>query len=165
MAGNDMSSHSNSEHSSLTKSYCIIFRRSAIWYMKYAKLAEHPRRLQHTDETETPRIAQHAPPNSPTPKCKVSIPGSNDLRKTSDQPQSSFCSFLPTEIRLEIYKYVLCERRLHLRYGDGIRRPYICRYPCLLEDVASGWDHYMCWNQNKPPPDNLLPLLQSCRFV
>jgi hypothetical protein len=147
-----MSSHSNLEHSSLTKSYCIIFRRPAIWYMKYAKRAEHPRRLQHTDETETP-------------KCKVSISSSNDLRETSDQPQSSFCSLLPTEIRLEIYKYVLCGRRLHLRYGDGIKRPYICRYPCLLEDVASSWDHYMCWNQNKPPLDNLLPLLQSCRFV
>lgn len=160
-----MSSHSNLEQSSLKKPYRIIFRRPAILFMKYAKRAGHPRRLQHTDETEASFTAQHASPYTPTPKCKVSIPSTIDVRKSSDQPQSSFCSLLPTEIRLEIYEYVLCERRLHLRYGDGIKRPYICRHPCLSEDVASSWDHYMCWNRNKPPLDNLLPLLQSCHFV
>lgn len=160
-----MANHPNLEHSFPTKSYCTIFRRPANWYMKCAKHAEHPMRLQHTDKTETPRTAQQAAPYSATPKCQVSAINSNGLRKTSDQSQSSFCSLLPREIRLEIYKYVLGGRCLHLCYGDGIKRPYLCRYPCILEDVAGGWDHSMCWDQKKPSLDSLLPLLQSCRCV
>lgn len=97
--------------------------------------------------------------------------GATDLRMvTSDQSQSYFFSLLPWELRLQIYEYILGGRLLHLRLEDRyLRREtslqrYLQRYPCVLGNDVSAWDHSSC-RPSGTPMEKFLPLLQSCRLV
>ncbi len=137
--------------------------------MRYVKHTEHPIQSKLTETTHISDVAQRARRLQATPGCQLSVTSHdlsfNHLGKISDQLQSSFCSHLSREIRLKIYKHLLGERRLHVLYGDGVKRSYLCRYACILETFTSDRDHFIYWNQYKPSLDSLLPLLQSCRRV
>ena len=170
-----MAFQSEIDHWATTKP-SIFSCRPTKWYTKFVK---------RTEDAKPPKPApqirnlftlkeQLWPPSTREPQLP---PTSHDLSSKipNDQPQSSLCSRLPREIRLEIFRYVLGGRYFHLRYGDGKVRPYICRYPCIQRSDGHDCSHARCWDQYYPPwkkhqlsmalSSNLLPLLQTCSYV
>ena len=119
-------------------------------------------------------IPREAPlPLSPRKHRLSFMDNSTDLaeqQQAFDQAQSRFLSLLPKEVRLQMYEDVLGGRLIHLMFEDyDIRRSsYLRRSRCVPGCDAYTWDHYSsCWGDGErlSLPENLLPLLQSCRIV
>lgn len=158
----------SSEPSALTWCCFNIF----CWPLRlYISHYEHkPRRRRYGHRPHVPR----KPPVPLPPRAhRLSFsdeaePGPTDLPMvTSDQSQSYFFSLLPKELRLQIYEDILGGRLLHIGLVeyDPERVPYLRRYPCLLGNDASTWDHEACWHRSNTPTEKLLSLLQSCRLA
>ena len=158
-----MANQNDSERISIAKSCWRI----PCWFMcRYKKLGKHSEigQLAKRPRNQTASSVQQIVPRpSAKRQCKLTVTGHQSIYNLpSDQLQSSFLSLLPTEIRLEIFNYVLGGRRHHLGHGDGRKRPYLCRRPCVWTSSSSGWNHASCWDQQNPSLDDMLPLLQSC---
>ncbi len=157
-------------HHDSPKSHSMFFYPPTLWYTKYVKHVGHQKQSKRTQNWRTHSLPQRPSPRLSKSGCQLSVtghdPSFNYPLRVNNQSQSSFYSLLPREIRLEIYRLVLGERCIHIRFGDGMKRPYLCRYPCTLEHDATGEDHSLCWNQYKITSlDNLLPLLRSCSLM
>ena len=179
---NSMVLYRETDHYPTTKS-SVFSCRPTIWYKQYMKRKGNPKPPKPDPQTRTffNFTEQLRPLSTRAPQLPSTDhdPFSNRPARASEQPQSSFCSRLPREIRLEIFRYVLGGRYFHLRYGDGKIRPYICRYPCVQRspsvvgsDGVDGHSHARCWDQYYPSwqkhqlsmalSSNMLPLLQTC---
>ena len=157
-------------HHESPKPHSMFFYQPTLWYTKYVKHAGHQKQLKSTQIWQIHDLPQRPSPHLPKRGCQFSVtshdPSFDHPLRMNDQSQSSFCSLLPKEIRLEVYRLVLGKRCIHIRYGDGLKRPYLCRYLCVLEHDATCCNEYLCSNQyNVPSLDNLLPLLRSCSLM
>ena len=170
-----MTCHYGTNHSPTTGSPALFPCRPTSWYTKYVKRGGGPKQAQQAKSVPNNETLLTSKEPQTTKEYQLP-PISLDLfsKRPSHQPQSPFCSRLPREIRLEIFKYLLSGNYFHLRYGDGKVRPYICRHPCLLASEGVH-GHDTCWNQYYPSSkqpylsavlsSNFLPLLQACRHV
>lgn len=98
-------------------------------------------------------------PQMPAPRRRaLSIPSADwhEDQQTLDQPQSSFMTKLPLEIRRMIYERALGGASIHM----GIERGLIHARRCGLEGICR------CGRQEMKPEKDLefvLPLLRTCR--
>ncbi|KAI8943010.1 hypothetical protein NX059_001048 [Plenodomus lindquistii] len=105
----------------------------------------------------------HGPirPLLPAPRRRaLSIPSSNfqDDQRLLDQPQSTFLTELPLEIRRMIYEHALGNRSIHISYVEGQLLTEGCETPhkCQSNDTEYHTQKFI---------GIALPLLKTCRLI